>query len=244
MTLGLAARELRRRGLAAALRPGLFGPSRRLPGAWSFVWTTNAAHSVYAAWGPLSNLVVAGVLGPVAGGLYKIASTLIDAASKPADLMQRGFYPEIMRLDPREPRPWLLGVRTGLLAGGVGLVVVLVVLLGGKPLVGFAFGHKYLQAFDLMQLMVLSLAVSLATFPLESLLYMAGRQRAALIAQLTSVISYLALLGILTHRFGLIGAGIAYLFGTMMVATCMLVPTIDAYRRRGELPWVKTQARA
>ncbi|MFC3579585.1 lipopolysaccharide biosynthesis protein [Sphingomonas hylomeconis] len=234
---GFAVRELKRRNMLAALRPGMFGVARRLPEAWKFVWTTNAAHSVYAAWGPLSNLVVATILGPVAAGLYKIASTLLDSATKPADLLRKGYYPEIMRLDPREPRPWLLGIRTGLLAGGLGLLVVAVVLLGGKPLIALAFGQKYLPAFDLLKLMVFSLAIQMATFPLESLLYMAGRQGAALVAQLVAVAAYLTLLALLTHRFGLTGAGIAYLLGSVAVALCMLVPTLIAYRQRGRLPW-------
>jgi O-antigen/teichoic acid export membrane protein len=220
-----------------ALKPGLFGTARRLPGAWAFVWTTNAAHSVYAAWGPLSNLVVAGILGPVAAGLYKIASTLLDSAAKPADLLRRGYYPEIMRLDPRERRPWLLGLRTGALAGLASLAIVAVVVLGGKPLIALVFGSRYLDAYGLLQLMALSLVVALATFPLESLLYMAHRQTAALLAQLSAVAIYLALLAGLTHRFGLNGAGLAYLAGSVALALCMLVPTLAAYRRRAGLPW-------
>ena len=232
-----AVRELKRREMLDALRPGLFATARRLPGAWAFVWTTNAAHSVYSAWGPLSNLVVAGILGPVAAGLYKIASTLLDSAAKPADLLRRGYYPEIMRLDPRERRPWLLGLRAGALAGLVGLLIVGLVLVGGKPLIGFVFGRRYLEAYDLLKLMAVSLVVAMATFPLESLLYMAHRQTAALVAQLVAVVAYLALLVGLTHGYGLEGAGLAYLAGSIAVALCMLVPTLTAYRRRAALPW-------
>lgn len=236
-----AVRELRRRDMLGALRPGLFEVARRLPNSWSFVWTTNIAHSIYAAWGPLSNLVVATVLGPIAAGLYKIASTLVDSANKPADLLRRGYYPEIMRLDPRERRPWLLGARTGILAGGAGLIVVAVVLLGGRPLIAFAFGQKYLASFDVLRLMIFSLALQLATFPLESLLYMAGRQRAALIAQTIAVVAYLTFLTLLTQHYGLPGAGIAYLLGTFVVGCCMLIPTVMAYRQRNDLAFRPTE---
>ena len=232
-----AIRELRRRNLAGALRPGLFATARRLPGAWSFVWTTNVAHSVYSAWGPLSNLVVAGILGPVAAGLYKIASTLADSAAKPADLLRRGYYPEIMRLDPRGTRPWLLGLRAGLLAALAGCAVVVVVLLGGKPLIGAVFGHRYVGAYSLLKLMAASLVIAMLTFPLEPLLYMAHRQTSALVAQLVAVGGYLALLTALTRSFGLKGAGLAYLAGSVAVAACMIVPTLIAYRRRAALPW-------
>lgn len=233
----LAARELHRRGMLAALKPGLFGTAKKLPGAWAFVWTTNAAHSIYAAWGPLSNLVVAAILGPAAAGLYKIASTLLDAASKPADLLRRSYFPEIMRLDPRERRPWLLGLRAGALAGGVAILVVLLVLVGGRPLITVVFGAKYIQAFGVLKLMTVSMIFALAFFPLESLLYMAHRQSAALVAQFVAVAGYLALLAALTHAYGLDGAGVAYLAGNIAVALCMLIPTIGAYRRRQKLAW-------
>jgi O-antigen/teichoic acid export membrane protein len=85
--------------------------------------------------------------------------------------------------------------------------------------------------------MAVSLVVAMATFPLESLLYMAHRQTAALVAQLVAVAAYLALLVGLTRGYGLEGAGLAYLAGSIAVATCMLVPTLTAYRRRAALPW-------
>jgi len=228
----LATRELKRRDMLDAFRPGLFGTARRLPRAWGFVWTTNIAQSINSAWGPLSNLVVAGTLGPVAAGLYKIASTLMDSTAKPANLLSRGFYPEIMRLDPTSKRPWRLGLRVGALAACLGITVILLVTVGGKPVVAFIFGHKYLAAFGLLQIMTLSLAVSTAAFPLESLLYMVDRQRAALAAQTASAIIYLALLYLLTRWFGLNGAGFAFLIGTILTAVLMLIPTIVSYRDR------------
>lgn len=228
----LAWRELRRHDMLDAFRPGLFEVARRLPGAWGFVWTTNIAQSIASAWGPLSNLVVAGALGPAAAGLYKIASTLMDSTAKPATLLSRGFYPEIMRLDPTSKRPWRLALRVSALAACIGIAVILVVMVGGKPVVGFIFGHKYVAAFGLLQIMAWSLAVSTAAFPLESLLYMVDRQRAALVAQTSAAILYLGLLYLLTHRYGLNGAGFAFLIGTVMTAIFMLIPTLASYRDR------------
>ena len=230
----LAARELKRRDMLDAFKPGLFGTARRLPRAWSFVWTTNIAQSINSAWGPLSNLVVAGTLGPVAAGLYKIASTLMDSTAKPANLLSRGFYPEIMRLDPSSKQPWRLGARMAALSACLGVVVILLVMVGGKPAVGFIFGHKYIGAFGLLQIMTWSLVVSTAAFPLESLLYMVDRQRTALAAQTMSAIFYLGLLYLFTRWFGLSGAGFAFLFGTITTALLMLIPTIGSYRRRAD----------
>ena len=230
----MAARELKRHGMLDAFRPGLFGAARRLPNAWGFVWTTNIAHSIAAAWGPLSNLIVAGTLGPIAAGLYKIASTLMDSTSKPADLLNRGFYPEIMRLDPTSKQPWKLGLRVGALSACIGIAVILLVMVGGKPVIGLIFGRKYLDAFDLLRLMAWSLVVSTAAFPLESLLYMVDRQRTALAMQTLSAALYLCLLYALTRLWQLEGAGIAYLVGTVLTGLLMLIPTLISYRDRAQ----------
>lgn len=236
VTWVFAARELRRRNMSSAFRPGLIGTARRLPGAWGFVWTTNIAHSVYGAWGPLGNLVVASVLGPAAAGLYKIASTLMSSSAKPADLLARGFYPEIMRLDPRSLAPWRLGARMAALSASVGMGLVLVVMIGGKPVIEAVFGHRYLASYGLLQIMAWSLLVSTAAFPLESLLYMVGRQKAALVAQLSAAAIYLLLLYRLTMTFGLLGAGYAFLLGTIANGVLMLLPTVGSFRTRDALP--------
>jgi O-antigen/teichoic acid export membrane protein len=232
---GITVHLLRRADLRGGLRIGLFGTARRLPGAWGFTWTTNVAVSLGASWNAISNLVVGGILGPVAAGLYRIASTLLDSAGKPADLLTKGFYPEIMRLDPASKRPWRLALRTGLIAGGLGVAVIVVLQLGSRPLIGAIFGHKYLAAYDLLRLMMLALAVSMASFPLESLLYMAHRQTTALVVQCVATATYLALLAILSQRYGLTGSGIAYVLGNLTLACGMIVPVIAAYRTRARL---------
>jgi O-antigen/teichoic acid export membrane protein len=230
-----AVRELQRREIRHALRPGLFAPARRIKGAWDFVWTTNIAHSIWSAWGPLSNVIVGGMLGPASAGLFKIASTFFESAGKPAAFLEKSFYPEIMRLDPATRQPWQLAIRTGLLAGGMGLAMLLVVMIGGEPLIALVFGKRYLEAFDLLQIMAASLVVSTASFPLESLLYMAGRQRAALVAEGLAALGYGIVLVVLIHWLGLTGAGIAYVGGMGMKALFTLIPTLTAYRARASL---------
>lgn len=237
----LAVRELRRKEIRKALRPGLFVPARRLSGAWDFVWTTNIAHSIWAAWGPVSNLIVGAMLGPASAGLFKIAATFFDAAGKPADLMSRSFYPEIMRLDPASSHPWLLGIRSALISGFVALLILILVLGGGEPLIGLVFGNRYLEAFDLLQLMTVSLIVTMMGFPLESLLYMAGQQRAAMVAEGAAALGYAALLFVLIHLFGLVGAGLAYVAGVCLKAVFMLIPTLSAYRGRATLSHLMAQ---
>ena len=230
-----AVQELRRQKIDHALRPGLFAPARRIKGAWDFVWTTNFAHSIWSARNTGSNVLVGIVLGPAAAGLFKVAQTFFDAAGAPASLMAKSFYPEIMRLDPASTRPWKLGLRAGALAGGLGALVALLVIAVGKPLISTVFGHHYLESYQLLQVMSAALVVSMASFPLQSLMYIAGRQRAALVAQALSAALYAGLLIGLSHAIGIMGAAIAYFGGQCLEAVFQLIPTLAAYRKRHTL---------
>ena len=151
----------------------LFESARHIKGAWSFVWSTNIAHSIWSARNSCSTVLVGIVLGPAAAGLFKIAMTFFDAAGTPAGLLGKSFYPEVMRLYSRTTRPWLLGVKSGLLAGGIGILVALAVLIVGKPLISLVFGVKYLEAI-MIQVMLGAIVISMLGFPQESLLLMAG----------------------------------------------------------------------
>ena len=230
-----AVHELRRQKIEHALRPGLFAPARRIKGAWDFVWTTNFAHSIWSARNAGSNVLVGIMLGPTAAGLFKVALTFFDAAGTPASLMQKSFYPEIMRMEPSSTRPWKLGLRSAALAGGLGVLVAILVIVVGKPLISSVFGHQYLESYKLLQVMSAALVVSMAGFPLESLLYIASRQRAALVAQALAAALYAGLLIGLTHYIGIMGAAIAYFGGQCLEAVFQLIPTIAAYRHRHTL---------
>lgn len=227
-----AARELRRRHIHGALRSRLFESARRIPGAWGFVWSTNIAHSIWAARNSCSTVLVGVVLGPAAAGLFKIAMTFFDAAGTPASLLSKSFYPEVMRLDPRTKRPWMLGIRSALLAGGIGILVALLVIVVGKPLISLVFGVKYLEAYDLIQVMLAAIVISMVGFPQESLLLMAGKQRAFLVAQTFASAGYLILLIALSHIFGVMGAAFAYFFGQCLDVLFSLAPTLRAYFQR------------
>lgn len=230
-----ATAELKRRNIHNALKPSLFAAARRIEGAWDFVWTTNFAHTIWAARNSCSTVLVGVVLGPAAAGLFKIAMTFFDATGTPAKLMEKSFYPEIMRLDPRSRKPWLLGLRSALLAGGIGIAVAVVMLLVGKPLISVVFGHKYLEAYDLIQIMLGAIIVSMVGFPQESLLFMAGKQRAFLIAQTLASASYIFILVAFSHAFGVQGAAFAYFGGQCLDVLSSLIPTLNAYRKRDSL---------
>ena len=230
-----AAKELKRLNIRNALRPSIFKAGRKLEDAWNFVWTTNFAHSIWAARNSCTTVLVGIVLGPAAAGLFKIAMTFFDAAGTPASLLEKSFYPEIMRMDPRSKKPWKLALKSAALAGGVGILVAAAVLLVGKPLISVVFGHKYLEAYDLIQVMLGAIVISMIGFPQESLLFMAGKQRIFLAMQTLASIAYIVLLIVLSHYFGVIGAAWAYFGGQALDVLTSFFPTMRAYFYRDRL---------
>lgn len=227
-----ARRELARREIHNALKPSLFKAARSIEGAWNFVWATNISHSIWAARNSCTTVLVGIILGPAAAGLFKIAMTFFDAAGAPAKLLEKSFYPEIMRLDPRTKRPWVLGLRSAVLAGGVGVLVAVLVISVGKPLISVVFGHKYFEAYDLIQIMLSAIIVSMVGFPQEALLLMAGKQKAYLTAQIIASVSFIFLLVALSHAYGVKGSAYGFFGGQCLDVLLTLIPTLWVYRRR------------
>ena len=225
---GMAVVVLDRHRMLDALRPSLFAAPRKLPKVWSFVWTTNLNTTLAVGKEPISNVIVGGMLGPAAVGIYKIATSVINSATKPATLMEKGFYPEIMRLDPHTTRPWKLALKTGFLAGCIGLAVALAIMLLGHPVVSL-FGKKYRESASLLIMMAPALVITLSAFPMESLLYMAGRPKALFYSHIVGTGAYIAALVYMTQNFGLYGAGAAFIVGPLLLSLCALVPTVYCF---------------
>src|ERR1044071_9178434 len=139
-------RELRRHRLLEGIRPTLKPTS--LSGAWRFAIDVNLATSVQAVWGPIGRLVVGGLLGPAGAALFRVASTLADSAQKPADLLGKAFYPEVMRMDLSSKRPWKLMLRGTAMVSGIALIAILILVIGGKPLMNLIFGKAFIGAYQ------------------------------------------------------------------------------------------------
>lgn len=229
-----AAVILDRHRMLNALRPSLLEAPRKLPGAWDFIWTTNLNTSLNVGKEPLSNLILGGMLGPASFGLYKIASSVIKSATKPATLMEKGFYSEIMKLDPHTTRPWKLALKTAVLSGVIGLAVTLLIILLGHPVIAL-FGQKYADSATLLMMMAPSLIITLSTFPIESLLYMAGRPRALFYAHIIGTTSYLVALVYMVHAYGLYGAGASFVVAPLLMTVSSLVPTLYWFFRRDRI---------
>ena len=222
-------RELKRRGLLQGIRPTLRPES--LPGAWRFAIHVNLNASVQAVWGPIARLVVGGLLGATGAGLFRVASVLADSASKPADLLAKAFYPEVVRMDLSTKKPWKLMLRGTALASAMAIIAILILIVGGKPLVAFLFGKEFLGAYDALLILMVVPFISVFSFPLPPMLYALDRPDAPVTARLIGSAVFFAAIAPLSWQLGLIGAAIALVLGNIATAAVMIVQLQREYRR-------------
>jgi O-antigen/teichoic acid export membrane protein len=225
----LAWRELKRHGLLQGMRPTL--KPTVLPGAWRFAIEVNLATSVEAVWGPIGRLVVGGLLGPAGAALFRVASTLADAAQKPADLLGKVFYPQIMRMDLSSKRPWKLMLRGSALAGGVALLAIILMVLGGKPIMKLVFGKAFLGAYAPLVVLTAIPFIGVFSFPLAPMLYALGRSDGPLKAKLLGSAVFFLSIAPLSWALDVIGAAIALVLANAVNAGAMMVQLRGEHRR-------------
>ena len=225
----LAWRELKRRGLLEGIRPTLKPES--LPGAWRFAIHVNLNASVQAAWGPIARLVVGGLLGPAGAALFRVASALSDSAAKPADLLGKAFYPEIVRMDLTSKKPWKLMFRGTVLASAVAALAILILLFGGKPIVSFLFGKEFLGAYDALVILMVVPFISVFSFPLPPMLYALDRPDGPVTARLVGSAVFFLSIAPLSLSWGVVGAAMAFVLGNVTTVSVMVVQLQREYRR-------------
>jgi O-antigen/teichoic acid export membrane protein len=225
----LAWRELKRRGLLEGIRPTL--NPETLPGAWRFAIHVNLNASVQAVWGPIARLVVGGLLGAAGAALFRVASSLSDSASKPADLLGKAFYPEIVRMDLSTKKPWKLMLRGTVLASGAAVIAIVILLLGGKQTVSVLFGKEFLGAYDALVILMVVPFISIFSFPLPPMLYALDRPDAPVRARLTGTAIFFISIAPLSWSFGVVGAAIAFVLGSFATAAVMMLQLLQEYRR-------------
>jgi O-antigen/teichoic acid export membrane protein len=222
-------RELRRHGMLEGIRPTL--KPTALSGAWRFAIDVNLASSVQAVWGPIGRLVVGGLLGPAGAALFRVASTLADSAGKPADLLGKAFYPEVLRMDLTSKRPWKLMLRGTALVAGIAALAILIMLIGGKPLMQLIFGKEFLGAYKPLVILMVIPFIGIFSFPLTPMLYALGRSDGPLKAKLLGSAIFFAAIAPLAWKWDIMGAAIALVLANAVNAGTMMLQLHGEHRR-------------
>jgi len=235
----LAARRL----CPEAIRFSHLGGWRRTfaenPGVGRFFLVTYSAATLEALVrnGPL--LAVGALVGTRAAGVYRLASQLAQALSKLSTMLTRAVYAEIARAHvtqgTREFRK--LALRTSMIAGLSGAVVVMIALVAGGQVLGFIGG----DAFESGQTVLIPLAIAasfdLANVAFEPVLHSSGHAARALAARLLGAAS-LGIAIFALHGGGAEGIAWAVSIGSAIVYASMGLAVLHSLRRveRGDAP--------
>lgn len=205
---GSAYAELRKRGLTKDFV--WRGPlTEGMPGAWKFAWNTNMASALDVAFTHVATLIVGAMVGPAQAAFWRVGRQVADALAKPAKLLTPALYPELARLraDDQPHAMWRLARNVGLLAGGIGLVMLAVSALAGPQLLALVMGKAFAPAADVMTWQVGAAVIGIFALPLEPMLISLGKPGSAVRVRLAVGVAFLATLPFLVQQFGLIGAG-------------------------------------
>ena len=228
----LAWREMGRRGMRAGVRPTLKPVG--LDAVWPFAIQVNLTSSLMAAWGPIARLIVGGLLGEAAAAIYRVAASLADSAQKPADLLAKAYYPEVVRMDLKSSRPWKLMLRGTVIAAAFGLVAIGILVVGGEPLIAWLFksrAEQFLPVYPVLMVMVGIPLLAILSFPLAPMLYALDRADGPLKARIIATAVYFAIVAPLCWKLETMGAAIAMVAAHVVMVAILIVTVWREHRR-------------
>lgn len=113
-------------------------------------------------------------------------------------------------------------------------MIMLPLVLFGRPLLGLIFGHEVEAAYGLVVFLALAAAVRLLAFPLEPALIATGRTGVALLIRTVTVVVFLILLFTLIPAIGLIGSAVARLAAAACSVTGQSMAVVAWFKSRAE----------
>jgi len=226
--IGMGWREKRRR--LGALQAGRGEPLVNLcPGIARFAAYSYGQGLLDLATRQLTTLFIGGLLDARSAGYYRLARELTKALAQSVTMIREALLPDLARLWAQDPGAFRgLVVRTGGIAGGVGLALVVVLFFAAEPLIVALMGPSYAAAAPLLMLLMLAAVADLVRAPLRPALYAIGRNDRVFRINLLALGLSFSLLFALTPALGLMGAGLAAIVASSIALTAMLL-TIRPY---------------
>lgn len=203
------------------------------PGIVRFSLVTYAGASLDAVIrnGPL--LAVGFFVGTSAAGLYRLANQLAQGLSKLSSLLARAAYAEIARarIASAVSEFRKLALQTSKLAGGAGLVVVLIAMAIGGHLLALVGGEEFRSSYTVLIPLALAASFELASVAFEPVLHSTGRATLALGVRLFAVLALMVAILALIAPFESVGVAWAVAISGLVSYLAMGLVTFIALKR-------------
>ena len=227
VTIWFGWREFSRRGFSKDMNLSLKNLIKPHEGIISFIWASHVNKTLLTSSVHIATLIVGALSGPASAGLFKIAQESAAVLVKPARLFTETVYPEMTKIAVINnfSRLWNIIKHTALVGGAIAGFFLLLVFLFGDSLLGLFFGAEYASAYDILVLMMIGAAITMTSFALDPALFSIGRPDISMYVRVFTTILQITALVLLLPEFGLVGAGLAVIAGSLATALLLLFYT-------------------
>ncbi|MBL1177014.1 lipopolysaccharide biosynthesis protein [Pantanalinema sp. GBBB05] len=228
-------REAGRQGLLSGIDRSLLHLTQFHPGLLKFCIVSNFHSSLPIVMRQSSPLVIGLIAAPSAVGLFQVSWELSTPLKEIAQLLTQAFYPEFAYLSSEAK--WLqlksLVLKSTAIALGIGILLLGISIGCGQIVLQQVFGAAFVPGYGVFVLLVAAELFAMGSSGLEAALFALGRPEFSLQVNAIVILGvYLPLLLVLTHFFGIIGAGIAALIPTMLILVLESLLTWNQLHRR------------
>ena len=126
-------------------------------------------------------------------------------------------------MDLSTKRPWKLMLRGTALVSAIMLLAILLMVIGGRPLMGAIFGKEFMGAYEPLMILMAIPFLGIFSFPLTPMLYALGRSDGPLKAKLLGSAVFFITIAPLAWRFDVIGAAIALVLANLVNTGAMML---------------------
>ena len=187
---------------------------------WFFFNTTVGGTLRIADDNYLGVLALGHYFGTDLAGLYKIARSSIKVMTRFVDPLYEAIYPKMVEMISRKTYDDLKNIIDYAVKNlfKFTLPVGAVILIFAGYILDIIFGQEYVTAANTMRVIAVGAIVNQLAFWISPVLLAMNKVGVRTFYNMVEMVIYVALLIILIPRFGLIGAGYAYLFNRIAVS--------------------------
>jgi O-antigen/teichoic acid export membrane protein len=205
--------ELHRRGFRNIWAEPLSGITKRFPGVWNFLISTNLTGSVKVGFREFDILLVGKLLGFADVSLYKLAKKLCAALDRLTNPLFQSLYPELTKLWAKKDYKDFRFVvkRMTYIMGGVSLITWIVFVIWGREIIFITAGREFIPAYAVTVWYMLANGIAVTSLPLAPMLLAMGQAHLSFWIQFLPTLIYFPVLFWMLTAWGLNGAGYAYI---------------------------------
>ncbi len=177
------------------------------------------------------NVVVGRVLGTSSLGIYDMAYSIsMLPLNEISDIVARVTFPVYVRISDDKKRLRRAYIRAILLIVVVVSPISLLFLLFPKQLIFLFLGPNWIQAADVLRVLAVFAMISALGSPSGAVFYSVKKQKYVTVISIVSFVVMISSIFPLINQFGLIGAGIAAVLGSLATLPFMTYYLIKALR--------------